>query len=308
MRAYIACALIPFIRHEYMNYKTACPICGKETLYVTPMNGLSYCFSPGCNYYLREGLDRSEKKERSPYLDEIRHFYNKAALYYHSSLDKRALGYLYARGLNDVTIKNLKIGYCPKGKSPLYNGQVPIEAGLSMNGEAFLADRVTFPYMYDDTTIVDIRGRSIRDDPLKYKSPFNGAYYRGADYPYNYHLHRENIIILTEGEIKADLAVQIGYPTMALPGMGIWKQGFRQQANQHIILLFDSQNKNVHSLRTAIEKAAMQLDGPKIATLPLFGEKKMDIDQFILTYGKTGFDIVVNSALPFNTWKRLQRV
>lgn len=291
-----------------MGYKTTCPKCGGDNFYITPENGKSYCFSPSCNYYKNEYTETKEERIRSDYIDDIRAFYNKAAQYYHSALDKRALQYLYKRGLTDDTIQQLKIGYCPKGKSPLYTGTIPEEAGLSINGAAFLADRITFPYMYTNEIITEIRGRAITETTIKYLSPRKSAYYRGADYPYNYHMRNAQKIILTEGEIKADLAVQTGYATMALPGMGTWKSGFKQQPDQQVIILFDSQSNNTRDTRAAIIKASQQLDEPLIATLPLFGEKKMDIDQFILTYGKIGFDTVVNSALSFNTWKRLQRV
>lgn len=288
------------------SYKIECKVCGRVAFYVTPHNGMGYCFV--CSYTERDTGKGyiPPVKERSKYITDIRHYYEKMTNYYHSSLDTQALKFLYNRGFNDTTIASLKIGYCPPGKSSLYEGLIPREAGLVYNeSESWLAGRITFPY-FAKNSVTDIRGRSILKDILPYKSPYNSPYYRGADYPYNYHLHDSDYVILTEGEIKADLAVQYDFPTEALPGINGWRKGFVQRDGQKIILCFDSQVDNRY-VRKAIIHAAAQIHKPYVATLPLMGKQKQDIDNFILCYGPELFGAVINAALPFNTWLQLQR-
>lgn len=291
-------------------YKTDCPnpSCSGKNFYVTPDNGFGYCFN--CQHSERDSDHKDSPKTVSTNVEAIRTLYTQAARYYHSALDKDAYAYLTQRGFNDKTIKDLQIGYCPTGKSPMYKGIIAKEAGLTTYDQsAFLANRITFPYLSEDGTVTDIRGRSL--DPLdeqKYRSLLGSSYYRGALYPYNYHLHTTaRRIILTEGEIKADIAYQLDYPTMALPGMNIWRSGFKPDANKEYILLYDTQRMNYHNVQSAIIKTAQRITGIKIATMPLMGKEKQDIDTFILTYGKAAFEMVINSALDFDVWYSLQR-
>jgi DNA primase len=290
-------------------YKTECPRCHSSgnNFYITPDNGIGYCFN--CFYFEKDGEFDDKPRKMSDYVEDIRALYTQAARYYHNSLTTKATKYLYQRGFNDKTIQDLQIGYCPEGKSPLYKGMIARDAGLVYpNNTGFLADRITFPYLADNGMVTDIRGRSMNpDDETKYKSLLGSSYYRGAIYPYNYHLHTEKQILLTEGEIKADIAYQIGIPTMALPGMGIWREGLHQCDNTEFIILYDTQKHNMHFVRHAIIRTARKLKNPKVATMPLMGEEKQDIDSFILRYGKDAFQMVIKGALDFDKWYLLQR-
>lgn len=288
-----------------MSYKDTCPQCGKDHLYVTPHNGMQYCFYPGCGYKYIEGKQVQKQRIRSQHINDIRAYYKLMAEYYHSCLDKKSTGYLYERGYTHGYIKEHKIGYCPKEKHTYYNTPIAQESGLlSYDGTAFLGDRIIFPYYKDKDTVVELRGRSF-DNILRYKSPFGDTYYRGSDYPYNYQLNTSRRIILTEGEIKADIANIAGYTTMALPGIGIWKDGFKQKEDQDVIICFDTQ-KDMSGVIKAIGKVAAKLLNAKVATLPLMGKDKMDIDTFILTYGDSFFKDIIDAALYYQDWKTLQ--
>ena len=90
------------------SYKTECPKCGKDNFYVTPRNGMGYCFSPTCHYVERDGKAYTGKERvRSDNVDEIRALYYTAAHYYHSALNTQARNFLHARGFTDETIKRL---------------------------------------------------------------------------------------------------------------------------------------------------------------------------------------------------------
>ncbi len=293
-------------------YKTDCPQCAKNDFYVTPHNGVGFCFH--CGHWTRDGHATYKPRIRSEHIPEIRNFYAQATAYYHSSLDGDARKFLTQRGFTDDTIQRFQIGYCPVGNNPMYRDPIAQEAGLATNtNTGFLAGRITFPYFYDDSTITDIRGRSINPaDELRYKSPYHDGFYRGADHPYNYHLRCNKRIILTEGEIKADIATQIQYPAMALPGIMSWRDGLALDRDTNYTLIFDSQRKNMNDVRRAIIRISDKLidagvNEPMIGTIPLFGHDKLDIDDLILHYGPDIFADVVNSALPYNEWKELQR-
>lgn len=287
------------------SYRTECPKCMRNNFVITPHNGIGYCFN--CTY-LNNGTHITDKIEISENVEIFRELYTQAANYYHSSLTSAAYSFLVSRGFTDTTIEELKLGFCPTGRHPLYRHKLAKESGLTdYNKDGFLANRITFPY-FANNTITEIRGRSIDStDEVKYKSLLGSSYYRGAIYPYNYHLHDNNRILLTEGEIKADIAYQVGIPSMALPGIGVWRKGFIPKTSTEYILLFDSQKYGMKYVRQAITKVAQKIKHIKIATLPLMGKDKQDIDSFILLYGAKAFHMIVNSALVYNDWKVLQR-
>lgn len=296
------------------SFKTTCPACGHESLYVTPDNGFSYCFRPSCLHKERDGKNyKAKERKRSENVQQIRDFYKEAARYYHSSLTTDAEQFLYSRGFTKETIDRLQIGYCPTGTAPLYKNAIAKEAGLATaKNEAFLGGRVTFPYFKNAKTITDIRARSLDpDDELRYKSPFGDVFFRGAIYPYNYHLAKgAKRILLTEGEIKADIALQIGYPTIALPGIGAWRKGFIQEDDQEVVIVFDNESnpETQRDVITAIRKISRELVSPKIAVLPILdGQKKAEIDTFVNKWGANLFNSLIDNALTYDEWDRLQR-
>lgn len=293
------------------SYKTTCPICGHESLYVTPHNGMAYCFRPTCKHTEFNGKTNIKQRIRSDNVPEIRAIYKELAWYYHGSLDSNARQYLHNRGFTDKTIEELQIGYCPAGTLPLYKDPIAKEAGLATTKhEAFLANRITFPYFKDKDTITDIRGRAIDpNEPLKYKSPFGDVVFRGAIFPYNYHLRNSKHILIAEAEIKADIAYQLGYAAMGIPGIGSWRTGFVQEDRQRVTIVFDNESNpdTQRDVIAAVRKVAGELVHPYIAVLPIFeGEKKAEIDTFINKHGGELFAAVINNALTFKEWNSLQ--
>lgn len=287
------------------SYRTECPKCMGHNFVITPDNGIGYCYN--CAYF-NNGKHTIDKIETSEHVDAFRELYKQATNYYHSSLTPDAYSFLVSRGFNDTVITDLKIGFCPTGKHPLYKHKLAKEAGLiDHNNSGFLANRVTFPY-FANGSITEIRGRAIEStDEIKYKSLLGSSIYRGAIYPYNYHLSNNKRIVITEGEIKAAIAYQVGTPAMALPGMGIWRAGFKPNKDTEYILLFDSQRYGMKYVKQAITKIAQKIKHIKIATLPLMGKDKQDIDSFILSYGASAFHTIINSALTYNDWRDIQR-
>lgn len=293
------------------SYKAVCPSCGHESLYITPRNGMAYCFRPTCKHTEFNGNAKRKERLRSDNVQDIRAIYKELAWYYHSSIDAKTQSYLLQRGFTNKTIEDLQIGYCPTGTLPLYRDPISKEAGIATkNNEAFLGDRITFPYFKNRDTITDIRGRAIDpNEELKYKSPFGDVIFRGAIYPYNYHLHGREHIIIAEAEIKADIAYQLGYAALGIPGIGSWRPGFVQEDKQRVTIVFDNESnpETQKSVIAAVHKVAGELVKPYIAVLPIdIGEAKAEIDTFILRHGGELFKNIIDNALDYKAWKSLQ--
>lgn len=302
------------------SYKIDCPHCGKHSLYVTPANGLSYCFV--CKYVHKEvdsetsgGRTQRVEKQRSAYIDEIRVFYAQLTHYYHSALGIEQRKYLYQRGYTDETITTQKIGYAPYGTHPWYKTQIAREAGIATHThESFLQGRITFPYFKTQQHITDIRARAL--DPnaaIKYLSPYHSVFYRGAVYPYHYQYHtaEQKRILITEGEIKADIATQHGYLTLGLPGIGSWRTGMIPLDTIQYIIIFDTESDpttQAYVVR-AIHAVAQQLPNAQniyVAALPYSAGKKAEIDIFLLETPQL-FHSIIENAIRYTDWKKLVR-
>lgn len=283
-------------------YKDICPKCHKDNLWITPANGVSYCFTPGCDYKQYGTFDEITY-EPSKHIDEIRDYYTEITEYYHTCLDNRAEQYLLQRGITHHTINTYKIGYVPSDVHISYTSWIAQESGIAYDqrlGYApSLADRIVFPYWYKGN-VTDIRGRSF-DDDLRYKSAYGKVHFRGAIYPFNMDKSKAKVILFTEGEIKALLAEQAGYECIAVPGITMWRDGFTPCDNQRVIIVMDNQRKH-KGIKKAIMKIANRFDDVYVASLPLFGKEKQDIDSYILEYGYDSFRRVIDSALDYNTW------
>jgi DNA primase len=294
------------------SYKTTCPKCGHESLYVTPHNGMSYCFRATCHHLIFDGKAVHEAPKRSDHIAEIRDIYKQLAAYYHSALDTKAITYVHSRGITDNTIQTLQLGYCPIGSLPIYKTAIAKEAGIATGKHtAFLGDRITFPYFKNADIITDIRGRTINpDEEISYLSPYGGVIFRGAIFPYNNQItDTAKELLITESEIKAIAAIQAGYHAIGIPGISAWRKGFIQQEGQKVIIVFDNESdadtrRNVYA---AIDAISVYIDDPYIATLPLHkDEHKAEVDTFILNYGEALFRKVINAALPYHTWKSIR--
>jgi len=288
-----------------MNYKAKCPQCGGNDFYVTPQNGVAYCFH--CTYYERSGEAKGKQRIITSDIESIRDFYTKITDYFHSCLTLPAITYLYGRGFTDETISKLKIGFIPDKELPVsYEDTVVKDSGLFVGTQCVLANRIAFPYFVDNT-VVDIRGRTLdATEEVRYKSPLGSASSRGAVYPYNANDATQDHII-TEGEIKAVIATQVGIPCVALPGITSWRE--KTLSNHKQIILFDSTRVKTTREITfrAIDKLAGRLLNPYVVVLPLGKNIKMDIDEFILTRGVDEFKNIINNALTYREWAILQR-
>lgn len=285
------------------SYKTDCPQCGGDNLYCTPANGMKYCFN--CGYKeIQRGFSRPfEEVEKKGPIDDIRAVYATLTDYYHSNIAGVARRYLHSRGITDSMIETYKLGYCPPNDNLfIYKTKEAQEAGIALHETATLQNRIIFPYFVKGT-VVDLRGRSIDpNDDVRYKSPHNRRYYRGADYLYG-HDNMKYPHILVEGEIKRIIVESLGYRACGTPGVTIQ---FSTYMPGKVYICLDSEAvlaKRLDVARSVIKVAVKSVD-PFVMELPLNGKSKMGADDLILE-NKDQFLFAYRNAIPFDVWKRL---
>ena len=295
-------------------------MCGGNDLWVTLDNGIGHCYE--CTFSCRvgdenEGPKKYQQKEKK-ILDvpSIRKVYKEVSEFYRGSLLPQHRLYLANRGIDEKSVEQFEIGFCPHSLIPIYETRAAKEAGLfRMDKIPSLAGRIVFPYRADGE-ITDMRGRAVGDEEPKYKSPIHQSYVRGAIYPYNYDFaialaRQKKYLLITEGEIKALVAQIHGFPTVAFPGMTAWRPGLIFESNIQPIVVFDNSPSIEDKIRVdkSIAKLYTYLPTLNVATLPLQGENKMDIDSFLLhpRGGSKLFTHLVEHSLPYEKYRILRR-
>lgn len=290
-------------------YKTTCKKCGCNDFTVWS-NGTAKCWQ--CGYFEKNSDAKYIAPKRSRYIDEIRAYYDEITRYYHSCLDTSHRLWLYSRGISDHSINTLRLGFCPDDIHVSYISRISKIAGLTnKENRPNLAGRIIFPF-FAEGLVTDVWGRAI--DPteeIRYKGPAGSPYTRGADYMYMhdamYKPQAYKRIVHTEGIIKCIIANQYGVSCVAVPGTNVTRNGTVPMVNQQQTICFDSQTNNRFQLISAIKKYAQPYTNPKIATLPLRGESKQDIDSYILRYGIDDFIRIIDNALEYKQWEKLVR-
>jgi hypothetical protein len=291
--------------------RTTCPACGKGNFTIWD-NGSSKCWNCGAS---GKNTNVTVKPlRRSKYIPEIRNLYKELSSYYHSCLTTEARHWLYARGVSDYSINTLKLGYCPDETNPIYKSHIAKLAGL-VTKEGYkpvLGGRVTFPFLVDDY-VSDLWGRTLdKNNPLRYRGPNFSSYSRGADHAYCHNLAYKHTaferVVITEGLIKAVVSNQYGIATKAYPGTTAYRNSTPPMQGQKQVICFDSQVDHRRELLTAIKREADRYPDPYIATLPLRGGKKFDLDDYILKCGIDDYRRVIDGALDYKTWKTLNRI
>ncbi len=284
-----------------------CPVCGCDDANFNTAKLVWRCWhcdSSGL-IYPTEGYEI--KEEVVPVLDvpKIRDFYKSLADSFHSTLSMSVKEFLYSRGLTDDTIDKFKLGYCAPDFYNEYDNKIAEDAGVIYQGYSILSNRVIFPYIVNDC-ITDLRGRVIdsfnyKNNTPKYLSLAGNYESRGATYFFNHDVISQNhTILLTEGEIKALVAVQYGFPMIATPGIYRWTDEWTNLLrDREVILVPDTEI--VEKRRTPAYLQAKMLSyylpNLKVATMLMRkGEEKVDVDTYLITRGAKSFQRVIDCA------------
>lgn len=291
------------------SYKSICPVCGGNDFYVTEYNSMGHCFH--CNFTTNfSDASTTSYIEKSLDISKVRHEYSLVTSFYSTMLEQQHRIYLESRGIDNDVIMKYGIGYCPEYYNTFYDSPSARDAGLVSGKKITLSDRIVFPYIHGDE-VVDIRGRACTGIQPKYKSPFGSSKRRGAVYPYNYtdaHAVAKQYVVITEGEIKTILAHEMGIPTVGLPGINAWREGFVPYSDIKYIVMFDREPKveTQQHVDQAICKLGNHIPDLHVAMLPL-ERQKVDLDEYILR-GKIN-DVIsrIENAIPLNVYKRLRQ-
>lgn len=271
-----------------MSNKTYCPNCNGYS-FDTPDGSYWHCFK--CEYTKRNGTSDYIKVKGD--IPTYRALYTELTTYYQKQLKKEHRAYLNKRGITDDTIEQYKIGYCSTKPTLLYKHPKAIESGIvTKNGYVVLQNRIVFPYLLGDR-VTDIRGRLYQGEGERYLSLMGSTYFRGATFAYNVNTHASEIII-TEGEIKALAACQLGYHCVGLPGI-LSRRCFTIIDTDKQYLCFDSQ-KDMRYVNRAMKTQLDRMYNAYVITLPIYDREKMDIDTFILSIGANSFHTLVRYA------------
>jgi len=177
--------------------------------------------------------ERAKEKHRATLYDVL----EQACRFYqselHSDAGKRALSYLYARGIDDASIEGFRLGFSGGGKSLkstlLANGVTEdqlFSTGLFKHGDKgdyeYFKNRVMFPITDKRGRVIAFGGRVLDDSEPKYlNSPETELFHKGevlyafskASVP----AHNNKIIALVEGYMDVISLHQAGFDFAVAP-------------------------------------------------------------------------------------------
>ena len=186
---------------------------------------------------------------------------------------KKALNYLYERGLTKEMIKEMRLGYVPKGiveklsqnDTDKFKAHQLVTLGminplLDENHETFV-DRIMFPITDEKGNIVTFAGRTLTDDTPKYLHTKETPIFHKKELLYNYsdakNYSYNNELYLVEGYMDVIGAKKLGIDNVsALMGTAITDEHLKLLKRNHctLVLALDNDYKNE---KTNIGREAM---------------------------------------------------
>lgn len=301
--------------HEILG---VCPVCGCQDANFNTAKLRWRCWHcPAKGVIIpEEGYEVREEKELELDIPEIRKLYSSLANAYHASLFPNAINYLKERGLTEDTINKFKLGFCGTDFYDEYSRKVAEDSGVIYQNYPILSNRIVIPYTYQGE-VVDLRGRTL-DSVFSYKNntptyvSLSGNHEsRGAIFLFNHDIvEKEKTIIITEGEFKALVAIQYGFPVVATPGIFGWSKTWADLfKDKEVILAAD--NDKISGFRSPAYLMAKMLRKqiPQLRVAVLYKtakQDKVDIDSLILNNGVQAFDNAIKGAMDADRWMRLQ--
>ena len=249
-----------------------------------------------------------------------------------TSEGKRAMEYLYKRGVNDATIAKFGIGYSPDQWDALV--QHAIKQGFSLellekvgviikkeDGSYYdrFRGRIIFPIFSITGRIIAFGGRRLKDDeniPKYINSPETKVYtkskvlyglYQGRD-----SIRKKGYAILVEGYMDCISLFQAGFENVvASGGTALTEEQVRLISNytNTIYFIYDADSAGARAMMRGVDLILAQGIDVYIVNLPE-GE---DPDSFIKKYPVSEFDKLIENAVNFvefkaSTYQRLGKL
>lgn len=269
----------------------------------------------------RAGLSLPEEESRNAAYqrqkrDRMYEMHKLAARFFYQNLispkGKEGLDYLLNRGITKESIVRYGLGFAPDSFNALKDhlrekGFAPDEmlaAGLLARSERSSStydkfrNRVMFPVFDLRGNVVAFSGRILGDGQPKYlNSPETDIYTKG-NCVFGLHLAKnepEGTLILCEGNLDVVSLSQAGFTGAVAPlGTAFTKEQARILAKyaKTVVVAFDNDSAGLKATDKAIR--FLEEQGIPVRVLQMSGAK--DPDEFIKTYGKERFAMLIKSS------------
>ncbi len=238
-----------------------------------------------------------------------------AARFYYKTLmspqGKAGLDYLTNRGIDKTSITRFGLGYAPDSfdalrshlKAQGYSENEALSAGLlakSEKGNKYdkFRNRVMFPVFDLRGNVVAFSGRILGDGQPKYLNSPETPIYTKGNCVFGLHLAKnqpEGLLILCEGNLDVVSLHQAGFSGAVAPlGTAFTKEQARILARyaKNIVVAFDNDSAGLKATEKAIN--FLEENGIPVRVLQMSGAK--DPDEFIKTYGRERFEMLLKSS------------
>lgn len=238
-----------------------------------------------------------------------------AARFYYKTLmspqGKAGLDYLTNRGIDKTAITRFGLGYAPDSfdalrnhlKAQGYSENEALSAGLlakSEKGHKYdkFRNRVMFPVFDLRGNVVAFSGRILGDGQPKYLNSPETPIYTKGNCVFGLHLAKnqpEGLLILCEGNLDVVSLHQAGFSGAVAPlGTAFTKEQARILARyaKNIVVAFDNDSAGLKATEKAIN--FLEENGIPVRVLQMSGAK--DPDEFIKTYGRERFEMLLKSS------------
>lgn len=266
--------------------------------------------SRACNVKLPP---RYTEEENMRY-DALMDINERACTYYREMARKSlaALGYIRQRGLDNTTLKNFSIGFCPENSNLYqmlkkdYDDATLRESGLFIINERGAIDkfagRLIFPIKDKDGNIIAFGGRIIKNDPdaAKYINSYDSLVYSKSHNLFALDVAKNtsrNYLLLCEGYMDAISLHQAGFDNaIASLGTALTKEqaSLIARHTDEVILTQDSDEAGIK----AILRSIPLLRENNIVVKVLDMSPYKDPDEFIKNEGRDAFQERIDKAVP----------
>ena len=225
--------------------------------------------------------------------------YNIAQRFYQNNINstfgKKALSYLYDRGITDDAIKYFNIGLSLNENNALlnilnnknYSKDLLIKSGLvTTSNHDFFKNRIMFPLYNPDGKVIGYNGRIYNgEDTNRYLNTLETELFKKREFLFNYHhaideVRKSKSVIVMEGPMDVIRSYTIGLKNViATLGTAFTHEHalMIRRLKCDVILCFDGDDAGLKGTKLAIKELGEIGIQPKIVLL----KDKMDPDSFI---------------------------
>jgi DNA primase len=273
---------------------------------------------------LPEGTDAKRAAQEQ---NERQHLYDinkECARFFHQNLmkaeGKRALDYLYSRGLDMHTIRKFGLGYAPSSWNSArdhllkvgYTDEQLLKAGITVQGsdkESIydrFRNRIMFPIFNRRGAILGFGGRVLDDSLPKYLNSPDTPVFNKSRNLFGLHLAAKvkplEFLILVEGYMDVISLHQFGFSqAVATLGTSLTAEQAKlmRRYSPDIYIAYDGDTSGQKAAMRALDILQEAGCKPRVMEFP----KELDPDEILKMYGPEYFRKLMDKSLPFIEYK-----